>query len=548
MDIRIERIDHWGIVSGVIKDLELVKLVNEQIGTDNREILTTGDIVAGMIINGLGFASRPLMLTPQFFENKALALLIKPDIKPEHFNRHRIGRAFDAISEFGCEKLFNFLALSACAIEKVETKFGHADTTSYSLEGEYNSEELDENGKPIEQKINITYGYSKANRPDLKQVIQELVTSNDGGIPFITKTLSGNVSDVTTLRERVTAVMNDFSKSTSRCFVADCKLYVENTADILNKINFITRAPSSLNLVKEYIQKSIDSDSSWIDLENGYKYQEFSVDKYNIEDQRWIVYYSKQAHERSQKTLTINLEKEKENIEQQLSKLQKIQFGCEDDALKNINNMSKKWKYYEIESSKTTSIKLYTGRGRPAENNTKYKIVYEVTASIVLNKKEYQSILDQQSCFVLATNRPKTISAKDILNGYKGQDYTEKGFAFLKKPEFFTSSLNLEKPGRIEAVLMIMVLSLLVYSLAQRRLRIALKEKDETIPDQLKKPTKNPTMRWVFQLFEGINFVIMKVNGISKTLIEGLNDVRLQIIKLLGKNVLNIYQNFSMST
>ena len=172
-----------------------------------------------------------------------------------------------------------------------------------------------------------------------------------------------------------------------------------------------------------------------------------------------------------------------------------------------------------------------------------YENAYTLAVKFTFNQDVFDEILHQNSCFVLATNMPKeTLSDQQVLEAYKKQDYSEKGFAFLKKPEFFTSSLNLEKPGRIEAILMIMVLSLLVYSIAQRRLRKQLEEHNQTIPDQLKKPTKNPTMRWVFQLFEGIDFVVVQLDGIEKAFIQGLNEVRQQIISLLGQNVLKIYQ------
>ena len=67
------------------------------------------------------------------------------------------------------------------------------------------------------------------------------------------------------------------------------------------------------------------------------------------------------------------------------------------------------------------------------------------------------------------------------------------GFRFLKDPSFFAASLFVKLPRRIEALLFIMTLSLLVYSIAQRKIRNCLKEGNETLPDQLKKPTNNPT-------------------------------------------------------
>jgi len=65
----IERLDHLGIVAGVIKDLNLVQLVDERLGSFEGETLTAGETVAGMILNGLGFSNKPLSLTPLFFKN-----------------------------------------------------------------------------------------------------------------------------------------------------------------------------------------------------------------------------------------------------------------------------------------------------------------------------------------------------------------------------------------------------------------------------------------------------------------------------------------------
>jgi transposase len=47
----------------------------------------------------------------------------------------------------------------------------------------------------------------------------------------------------------------------------------------------------------------------------------------------------------------------------------------------------------------------------------------------------------------------------------------EGGFRFLKDPLFFVSSLFVKKPTRIQGLLMVMTLALLVYAVAQRRLR-----------------------------------------------------------------------------
>ncbi len=128
-----------------------------------------------------------------------------------------------------------------------------------------------------------------------------------------------------------------------------------------------------------------------------------------------------------------------------------------------------------------------------------------------------------------------------MLVGYQGQDHVEKGFGFLKSPLCFASSLFVEKPSRLEGLVMVMTLALLVYSIAQRRLRKALLQSEETIPSQINQPTHRPTMRWVFQCLEGINHVVVKIQGRVKVMIDGLNDLRRKIFKLMGGEVAKIY-------
>jgi hypothetical protein len=60
------------------------------------------------------------------------------------------------------------------------------------------------------------------------------------------------------------------------------------------------------------------------------------------------------------------------------------------------------------------------------------------------------------------------------------------------------SSVFVKKPERIVALNFVMVVCLLVYRLADHRLRKRLAESGQIIPDQAGKPSAKPTMRWVF--------------------------------------------------
>jgi transposase len=137
VSIRVERLDHLGVIASVIKDLGLIHMINARLVPNEQEVITPGEAVAGMILNGLGFANRPLSLTPQFFASKPLDLLFRAGMSAEMFNRFKLGRTLDEAYTYGCDLLFQELALAVCAQEGIDLRCNHLDTTSFSLSGEY---------------------------------------------------------------------------------------------------------------------------------------------------------------------------------------------------------------------------------------------------------------------------------------------------------------------------------------------------------------------------------------------------------------------------
>jgi transposase len=187
--VHVERLDHGGVIASVIKDLGLIDMINARLVPDAQEVLTPGEAVAGMILNDLGFAHQPLSLTPQFFANKPLDLLFREGLEADLFNRFTLGRTLDEADTYGCDVLFQELALAVCAQEGIDQRFHHLDTTSFSLSSEYVPDSA-------ERAMTITHGYSKGRRPDLKQAVLELMVSQDGGVPCVSKNWDGYTSDI----------------------------------------------------------------------------------------------------------------------------------------------------------------------------------------------------------------------------------------------------------------------------------------------------------------------------------------------------------------
>ena len=163
MDIQVKNLDHLGIVAGIVDQIGLVEEIDRQIGKHPQQIISTGQVVKAMILNGLGFVSAPLYLFGEFFLGKATEHLLGEGIQPENLNDDRIARALDSLSNQGLTPLFTSIAMLAHQRFEVSSKSLHLDSSSFSLEGSYEIESSDESTESIEG-VKITYGYSKDHR------------------------------------------------------------------------------------------------------------------------------------------------------------------------------------------------------------------------------------------------------------------------------------------------------------------------------------------------------------------------------------------------
>ena len=214
-----------------------------------------------------------MSLTPQFFAHTPLDLLVHEGVRAEMFNRFKLGRTLDAVHAYGCDLLFSELALAVCVQEGIDLRFNHLDTTSVALTGAY-VPEADEHA------MTITHGYSKDHRPDLKQAVLELMVSQDGGVPLVSKSWDGNTSATPMFQERAAALIATFQRSPApRYLVADAKLYHQDNAAHLSKLGFITRIPHTLKVVSQVMTQVLQWDM-WPWLDETTRYQRLELCHY----------------------------------------------------------------------------------------------------------------------------------------------------------------------------------------------------------------------------------------------------------------------------
>jgi transposase len=70
------------------------------------------------------------------------------------------------------------------------SRFAHSGATSLSFHGEQESE-----GEPEDRVIRIRQGYSRDRCSDLNQVVLDLRSGHQAGMPMLMEPLSGNSSD-----------------------------------------------------------------------------------------------------------------------------------------------------------------------------------------------------------------------------------------------------------------------------------------------------------------------------------------------------------------
>jgi hypothetical protein len=77
--VRVERLDHLGIVAGICREIGLADYLDTVAGPSEQQV-SVGTATVAMILNGLGFSNRRLYLVSQFFATKPIEHLLGPGI------------------------------------------------------------------------------------------------------------------------------------------------------------------------------------------------------------------------------------------------------------------------------------------------------------------------------------------------------------------------------------------------------------------------------------------------------------------------------------
>jgi transposase len=428
----------------------------------------------------------------------------------------------------------------------------HNDSTTVSFYGAYDAagRESEQRGRPTHA---ITWGHSKARRPDLKQLLYILTVTSDGHVPVYFSTASGNTVDDGT-HIGTWDLLHELIGQADFLYVADCKLASgENLSHIATRGGrFVTVLPRgrSEDVAFRRRLRTTPSVLKWTLLyaladDHGHVVDELSVcgdDHVHSEGYRLLWYRSTRKAEQDQSRRARSIQKATEALGDLRGRLQgpRTRFRERpkvEQALAAVLAEAEAgpWLRVEIEGQEEETFRQAT-RGRPSEQ-TKYlkETRSRFTLTWALNLEAISEAEREDGVFPLLTN-DRTLSATEVLRAYKRQPLLEKRFSQFKT-DFAVAPVFLKNVSRIQGLLAAYFFALLVQTLLERELRQAMARAGEaTLPLYPEaRPCARPTTHRLIEVFSSIQRHELRVGeGQTQVMVTKLTKTQRSIIRLLG--------------
>lgn len=319
-------------------------------------------------------------------------------------------------------KLYSEIAFEIAKEKGLLSQRLHLDSTSFVLYGRYEGQE-DTSPLPA-------YGYSKANRSDLKQVMLSLVQGGAANLPLWMEALDGNTSDKTSFQATVRKVKT-FMQALDNvpaglCFVVDAEFYMLERLNELEGIDWITRVPATVKEAKQLLQTS-DAQLSWQVIDEHYRISTQTVSVGGI-NQRWVLVFSQKAYERELATLYRRMAKASDTLNKALWHLSCQLFTCQADATQAIHKLLKKCPYHDV-TYEIVPVKKHPGRGKPKAGSEPVCVGYRIDYTLATDLSKVEQHKQRLGRFILATNQLDSQQLNDarVLSQYKEQATVEAG-------------------------------------------------------------------------------------------------------------------------
>jgi transposase len=500
--IEIYPVHHLPIIKAYADQLGLVSLINHYVPTEME--VDAGTVVLGLVLDTLSGRS-PLYRLEEFFAQQDTALLLGKTVPPQALHDDTVGRVLDRLYDCGTMKLFTACAVRAATRFGVERRYVPFDTTSRSVWGD--SQFAETQDLPLQ----VTYGYSKDKRPDLKQFVLSTLCV-DRAVPIWGKPEDGNASDKAlnaTLWSEIAQLLAQYGvQPGAYIYIADAALVTADNRTALRATFFITRLPATYSECGRVIAEAV-AHNDWEEVGvlaqtpptkrrpgTCYKVAERSVTLYG-QAYRAVVVHSSSQDQRRQQHLRRERQASAATLEATVREVAPPEDAWQADAEAGAAQLRALQSAYHRVEVMVEERPTY-GPGRPSQQRP--RVVQALRYGLKLTLHERAEVIARKTqeagCLVLLTNVPTegamAHTAREVRRAYKEQHGVEQNFAFLQDP-LIVHSLFLKKPERIEALGVILLLALLLWRLVERALRVHVETTGSTLTGWDKTATQKPT-------------------------------------------------------
>jgi transposase len=551
LELRSERLGPLPLINRFLDRLGLEAMLEQFVPTNDRRVRLPYAKALGLLLRSILVEREPFYRqheTVSTFASEAFGLT---DELAQHAGDDAIGRALERLYDADRAVLVTEIVLAVQREFALSMDELHNDSTTVSFCGQYHGAQ----GRNVRGKRSpmITFGHSKAHRPDLKQLLFILTTSRDGGVPVQFRCADGNTGDPVTHQETWDALRRVAGR-TDFLYVADSKLCAHDPMTYIHehKGRFVCVMPRNRLEDAEFRKWIQTHEPEWTlvwDREHPRR-EDGPRDRWWVfrpslpSKEGWPVVwvYSSLMRLRQEHIRRENLAKAEEILEALNASLSgpRPRHRTKKDLEEHVAEIlaqRKVVRYLKVEVFAAESHTFKQARrGRPGPDTTyvrkthrTWRLRWELDQVAV----DYDNKSD--GMYPLLTN-DRALTDAQALEAHKGQPSIEKRFEQTKSVMEIAPVL-LKNVDRIEAFFLVYFLALLVQSLIERELRLAMKREGiEHLPlYPEERETARPTTEQVLRLFSLIQRNVLTCKGVPiKTFYAELTELQEQVLSLLG--------------
>ncbi len=529
------------IIEHFIETMRIRETISTYMRADKRMKLDDDKVLAILIHNILTTANALYEMEDWLKPLDAEKLGLSPK-EINFIQDDKIGKGLFRFYNSRHKDVFFRLALRAIKVFELDCSRIHHDTTTVTFAGKYpgwSAQEL------------LTHGKNKDHRPDLKQLVLGLNVTADGAVPISHRIYAGNQTD-DRLHPANHKGLQKLLKRVDFIYVADSKLATEEN---LSKISawhglFVSVMPRTWKADEQFRKKVRRGKIQWkhiLSRKNNRK-PDSKVDRYYVAKGDYKTSHGYRLHWiRSTQKAEQDAETRVRRIHRALEELREIEPKLNAYNLKQRKQIAQRIEsilrsrhcksliQYEIHSTREYK-QTYQKKGRPTKDTPK-KVTWKNFYSIMfaVDQEAVKLEMTTDGVFPLITNLDtKTHSAKKVLEIYKFQPFLEKRHTQLKTYQEI-APVYLKNPERVVAFLHIHVMALMVSSLIERTIRLAMRKKGiDSLPIYPEnRPCKSPTMFDIDRLFRNVERYEVSVGDDTIVFPAELTKTQKEVLTLL---------------